>query len=501
MEPRQFGDYRLENILAEEPGRTTWLARQLSVRRAVVLVELTDLSRREEFLADVRAKAAVDHPLIASVYEAVSEPDRCLVVLESIPAQSLDLRRDARAKLPPVEIAHVLKRTAEAMRQIEGSATLPLTLGAIRYDNHGLVRIENLAVAGDPDPARQREDVVTLGRELVDLVAEGRPGANRVLTVLAWMRGQGLDQPIDWKRVEAYGEQIENQLAESVRAIPGPGTVPLGKRKLAPVVRVLAGVALAVAVGAGIAFWPSPPRESAADPADSLPAKIEIPGWAYPSPDGGVVHVSAFRIATHETTVGEYREFLQSLDELPAGERGKFDAPDQPETKRGHRPDGWRAMLAAERAGGKWRGRPISMRHPVVEVDWWDAVAYCNWKSSLEADRTVRLPTQEEWFAALGHQFERPESLEPSGWSPVTEIGPGDRTPGGLRGMAGSVAEWILAPAVNPANPLGKKQHVIIGGSHLEAGEGALTRRWTDDRGQRRDDLGFRVVDVVQSKS
>ena len=45
--------------------------------------------------------------------------------------------------------------------------------------------------------------------------------------------------------------------------------------------------------------------------------------------------------------------------------------------------------------------------------------------------------------------------------------------------MAGSVSEWTRLPAANPANPLGSKNWVIIGGSYLKPGSNALSREWT----------------------
>jgi hypothetical protein len=60
--------------------------------------------------------------------------------------------------------------------------------------------------------------------------------------------------------------------------------------------------------------------------------------------------------------------------------------------------------------------------------------------------------------------------------------------------MAGSVSEWTAGLGTNPANPLGDRRWVIIGGSYLKPGSNALTREWTLDRSLRRSDLGFRVV-------
>src|SRR5436305_4967614 len=55
---------------------------------------------------------------------------------------------------------------------------------------------------------------------------------------------------------------------------------------------------------------------------------------------------------------------------------------------------------------------------PVTSVNWFDAVAYCEWLSR-EWDAAVRLPTEAEWvFAARGGL---PEKLYPWGNAPVTD--------------------------------------------------------------------------------
>ncbi len=143
-------------------------------------------------------------------------------------------------------------------------------------------------------------------------------------------------------------------------------------------------------------------------------------------------------------------------------------------------------MFAAAKSNGTWNNRPVTLDSPVVGVDWWDAAAYSEWKQ-------VRLATQEEWFAALRKDLAAPATLTPSAWLPVTAETT-DRTAQGLLGMAGSVCEWTRRPAASPANPLGERKWVIIGGSFLKPGSNALTREWTDDRSLRRPDLGFRVV-------
>jgi hypothetical protein len=481
-----IGDYRLDEVLAESPTSLTWLAEQQSIRRTVVIIELkpTALHSREGFLADVRAQAAVDHPLIGSVYEAVNLPDHCFAVLERLPGASLADRLHAREAMKPIQVAHVLRRVAEASLTLEsdGTSTAAMHAADVFLDSHGVVRVANLARAGEREPGRSTADIVALGREFVPLVADGRPGASRMLTVLAWMRGEGLERSLTWTEVRSYAEQIEQQLAEAPAAAAPPTARAQPKKSPLPLVLGLA----AVTVIAGIAAF-ALKGKGGEKATVALPSPVAIPGGNHPLPEGGSTALPDFAIASHELTIGEYEDFLKALAALPTDRRTAYDHDSQPAEKTGHEPDGWTDMLAAIKSGGQWQGRFISRDCPIVNVDWWDAMAYCEWK-------TVHLPTEEQWWAAMRLQLPEPGSLRPSGWGPVQEIAPTDRTPAGILGMAGSVAEWTQSQSLNPANPLGEKNWVLMGGSYLKPSSGATAREWTADRALRRPDLGFRVV-------
>jgi hypothetical protein len=325
-----------------------------------------------------------------------------------------------------------------------------------------------------------------MGAVLPSLVADGHPGTSRVLTVLAWMRGEGIDRHLSWEQVRSYGEQIEGQLVELPPPTDALHTARVRVRR-SPMSKILGLMAVVALVVGGVMFFkrdrPAPPPVVEI----GLPPPVLVEAGDHPSPDGGTGRLPTFLLSACEVTIGEYGTFLQVLENLEPGKREIFDLDDQPATKSGHEPDDWAEMLEAAQKGGTWNGRSMSLNCPVVGVDWWDAAAYCDWKGG-------RLPTQEEWFAALRSKVEKPEFLQPAAWGPVTAIGLNDRTPNGLRGMAGSVAEWTRRPAVNPANPLGPRRYVIIGGSFLKPSGGSLAREWTDDRLMRRPDLGFRIV-------
>ncbi|WP_193212948.1 SUMF1/EgtB/PvdO family nonheme iron enzyme [Luteolibacter marinus] len=480
-----LGDYRLEEFIAESPTTLTWLATQASIGRPVYLVELKPgaLVEREPFLADIRAQAAVDHPLVGSVYEAVSAEDHCFAAFERLPGASLEDRMNSHEALKPVQLAHVLRRVAEAALTLEAAGTATAALGPeqIFLDSHGVVRLGNLARAGGRDPGQSTADIRLLGKALPPLVADGRPGASRLNTVLAWMRGEGLERTLTWAEVRSYAEQIEQQLAETPSAAAPPTARAQSRKSPLPLV---AGALAVLGAAAGLMFMSGGKVKDAAAP---LPAAVAVPAGEYPVPDRGPASVAAFELSGHEVTIGQYDEFLKFLGGLPEESRNAYDDGSQPDNKTGHDPDGWSEMLAAAKSGGQWQGRAMSLDCPVVNVDWWDAAAYCEWKN-------VRLPSEEEWFAGLSLRLADPAALRASGWGRVQDAPPTDRTPAGLLGLAGSVAEWTSSRSINPANPLGTKKWVIAGASYLKPAGGALAREWTDDLGQRRADLGFRVA-------
>jgi len=487
-EERRLGDYLLLERLAEGPLITTWLAEQVSVGRRVLVDELDPqrASRSAAFLADIRAKAAADHPLVGTVYEAVIERDLCFYAHELLPGATFEDRRLANEAFLPAKLAYLLRRISEANLYLESHqlATSQLTIDAIHLDDHNVVRLKNLVIAGKREPEHSVRDIKRLGETLPALVATGEPGTTRILSVLGWMRGEGVVDPIGWQDVRTFCEQIEEQLAGPLSNISAPVS-PMEKVKRRPILLIAVATAIGLAAIAVIAIKVRPPAPPPAKA--SLPEPVEIPEGSYPTPDGLQETLRSFRISAHEVTIGEYAQFMDALAVLTQKQMEKtYDASGQPDSKQGHEPDGWAELYGAAKANGVWQGKAVSLDSPVVGVDWWDATAYADWKKA-------RLPTQEEWFAALRKSVEKPSALPPGNWQPVTDKTL-DHTPNGMIGMAGSVSEWTRRPAPNPANPLGESLRVIIGGSYLKPANGALSREWTPDRSLRRPDLGFRVV-------
>jgi formylglycine-generating enzyme required for sulfatase activity len=486
---QMLGDYRLEQLVSENPVSRIWRAEQISISRPVLLEELRPecIDREEAFLADARAKASVDHPLIASVYEAVAGEDRCFFAYERLPGTTLEDHLEAGASMPPGRLAKLLRRVSEAQLHHEsaGRATTPLTLADIHLDEHAVVRLGNTAIAGTREPSQSSQDIASLSKALRPLVADGQPGASRMLTLLAWMRGEGLETALDWCQTGEICDQIEQQLASPSPAATTRAMTRARRSSGTRLALAIGGAVVLLAIGViAIRMRPQGPKPV---PRAPLPDAILIPAGSHPTPDGTTTNLKSFRISPHEVTIGQYAAFLEALEMLTKNKLERtFDHREQPAGKTSHLPDDWAALMTAAKAKGVWNQRQVTLETPVVGIDWWDAAAYAEWKKG-------RLPTQEEWFAALRHKVVNPAAIPASEWTTVAhEIS--DRTPVGLLGMAGSVCEWTGQLAANPANPLGARQWVIVGGSYLKPGSNALSREWTFDRSQRRADLGFRLV-------
>lgn len=193
------------------------------------------------------------------------------------------------------------------------------------------------------------------------------------------------------------------------------------------------------------------------------------------------VTVSSFAISKTEVTVTQYRAYC-----LAKG----IEMPEAPEW-------GW------------------IDDHPIVNVDWYDAVAYTEWLSKKTGEN-YRLPTEAEWeYAARGgkhhddFRYSGGDILETVGWyegnsdnmtHPVAQKLPNSL---GIYDMTGNVWEWChdlfvaysSKPRVNPRGPASGSYPILRGGGYLTfSSEIHISYRGTGSPYDRGSFLGFRVV-------
>ncbi len=186
------------------------------------------------------------------------------------------------------------------------------------------------------------------------------------------------------------------------------------------------------------------------------------------------VKLDDFFIDYHEVTNEEYQQFVEAKKHPAPShwKQGKFEA-----------------------GTAKW---------PVVNVSWFDAKAYADWKGK-------RLPTEAEWeYAARGTVSSvypwgddwSPDkaNLKESGKSKPEAVGsyPQDESWCKARDVAGNVAEWVFDtqhPYPGSAVSNDPRANIYRGGSFDTSKEVlVITRRWFEPPGRRFPHVGFRCA-------
>jgi serine/threonine-protein kinase len=243
------------------------------------------------------------------------------------------------------------------------------------------------------------------------------------------------------------------------------------------------------------------------------------------------VYLDAFWIDQTEVTAGMFRAFVEATGYVTTAEREGYGHPYKP----GPREEEWPDVAGADWQHPRGPGSKAQDDHPVVQVSWDDAAAYCAWAGG-------GLPTEAQWEKACrgtdarvypwGNDFDERRGNFCDAQCPVTRwtsvrtfddgyaftspVGsyPEGASPYGALDMAGNVWEWTAdrydsryyasSPAENPQGPQTGDQRVQHGGAWIDAGRAgwlACTARHATPPGNRADDLGFRCAFPAEEES
>ena len=233
------------------------------------------------------------------------------------------------------------------------------------------------------------------------------------------------------------------------------------------------------------------------------------------------VHVDTFRISPAPVTVHEFAAFVAATGHLTSAERAPtdfdvpagsavFTPPDHPVDLSD--PSAWWSWVA----GAQWRhptgpGSIAYDDHPVVQVSYGDALAYCAWAAQS-------LPTERQWeLAAQGATPEQANTWEGAfpwegkGLATTSPVGSYPPNPLGLLDVVGNVWEWTsdfwthdhasrcCGPVTDPLAPE-VVLHVAKGGSFLCSEQYCARYRPAARMAMAVDSaschLGFRTVDL-----
>jgi formylglycine-generating enzyme required for sulfatase activity len=249
----------------------------------------------------------------------------------------------------------------------------------------------------------------------------------------------------------------------------------------------------------------------------SLPECVGIPGGEFlmgcqqGREDEKPVHrvwVDGFAMGIFAVTNQDYLQFIQEITSVAPRRRSQ--------SVEGHPGSEDTAVATPPSYADKRFDHP---RQPVVGVNWFEAMAYCNWLS-VKSGQSFRLPTEAEWERAVrggeeGKLYawgdEDPGTLEVyrTGWRDERPqiVGQLEPNPYGLHNIGDNVHEWCLdwydpdfyknSPYRNPVNLTPSSRRASRGGSwrhHIKVSRCAA--RSSLDPSFRYTDYGFRVVRV-----
>ena len=202
--------------------------------------------------------------------------------------------------------------------------------------------------------------------------------------------------------------------------------------------------------------------------------KFHIKGVPGEGPQHTVTLTKPIGLSTHEVTRGQFRQFVEATGYKTDAEKNGTGTG----SKGGRAPEfRWNTPLGFD--------TEQTDDHPVVNVSWNDAVAFCEWLSEKEGV-TYRLPTEAEWeFACRAgnsgrFSFGNDETRlgdyawygQQGGTKPVGEKA---SNPLGLFDLHGNVWEWcgdVFGPysPTLAVDPVGRNGHhcVLRGGAYYD---------------------------------
>jgi formylglycine-generating enzyme required for sulfatase activity len=254
---------------------------------------------------------------------------------------------------------------------------------------------------------------------------------------------------------------------------------------------------------------------------------LKADGFADEHPQHRVRITRPFYLGTYHVTRGQFRRFVADTGYSTDAETGDRKGAS------GSNPDKNQFEFSEEYS---WRNTGFEQtdEHPVVNVNWNDAIAFCKWLSRKEG-KTYRLPTEAEWeyacragtttwynngddlemLAKVGNVADATFTLKfpaakytieaSDGYVFTAPVGSFTPNAFGLYDMHGNAWQWCAdwygkeyyaaSPAADPTGPDSGHDHVVRGGSW---GCGPyITRsagRYGFAPGFRGDGVGFRVA-------
>ncbi len=459
---QQVGDYRITNYLARGMTSEIYLVTRLDKPNSRLTVKVI---RRDKVDHDLFRSALqkvferlrfLDHPYVLKYHDLIFTEDAGFLFLEYVNGHSLAELVRPKGIRPVIHALGLFKQTLEAVAYAHSRGVVHGGFAA----NKAIYAIEKKLKLGDfglrqtlwqlgaayskkspylaPElrdsgvvPTEQ-SDVYSLGVFLVHLLTGQAPEVADVGSMASHLRALRPDLP----------KRILNLVAEATHPNPAERC-----QSVTSLLRLTSDEAVGVKGGEMAASRTLPVLKTGAQGVATIPSSLSIEPEMVSIPAGPFlmgsnrklnerpvqqIELTAFEISRYLITNRLYRVFCERT--------GRPHPPD---------PEGWTHYFT------------YCPDHPVINVSWYDAHAYCEWLAKATG-KACRLPTEAEWEkAARGGLQEKdypwgdeePEGRAHFGWrayawelnrsgAQTLKVGCYPPNGYGLYDMAGNVWEW-----------------------------------------------------------
>ena len=524
--------YQILERIGEGASGIVYLARQTALDRKAAIKILSvahgkDLEDRlERFRREAHLMARIAHPNVLAVYDAGLVGQRPYLITEYVDGGNLRSLMTPGEPMPLQLVARILEPVANALASLHRQ-------GIIHRD----LKPENILLYGPDSPKVSDFGIAVLRTEIGALTRHGETFGTFGYIAPEQHYGLPIDERVDQYSLAALAYElltggelplgviqkpsehnprlsagIDKVLIRALRDDPSQRFAsieefsevlmtelrnqPTGSTRQRRTNVLVMSVALLAVVLTGAGLWwtgilPSAPtadRQQAPTsapepktrnsvgmtlvliPAGELAIEPADHGQDAPGdePPARRLHVERpFYLSTCEVTVGQFREFVEETGYQTEAEQsgGGFTFDEKSKKMR-------QAPEITWRNPGHWKEQRDD--HPVVQVSWNDAKAFCTWLSHRES-LEYRLPTEAEWEYACragartaSPMADKADALNDYAWYAANAnfvIHPvGSKLPNdfGLFNMLGNVKEWCSdahvpagqADAEQPLRPL-----------------------------------------------
>jgi len=467
--PQPLGKYQIESLLGKGAFAEVYKALDTSLKRTVALKVLKPALLADEeafarFVQEAQVLASLVHPHIAWVWDLGEAQGRYFIAMRYVDGQSLDKVIAARGALPWEEALKITEQIAEALqfahqKELVHRDVKPQNIlvseseGAVLTD-FGLVKAlrssgmsSTASMIGTPayiapeiwngEAASPASDQYALACVLAEMLA------GKVLfdgTTPAIMKKHLLEPPpLPEKAPKGAPASLLDCLRKALNKKPEERYQSLTLFVVA-LKEPLPGRAKAVPVEVKPPAY-SPPKTS--------PEEDKLVIALAPGVEMTFLRVPAgeFQMGSNDGDEDERPQHTLFLEEYWIGKTPVTNVQYQAFVRAAgyHPPEHWKKGYIPDGKGD----------HPVIYVDWQDAVAFCEWLSQVSGEK-ICLPSEAEWEKAArgtdgrkfpwGNQKPNKNLCNYNHWfsetSSVGKYSPQGDSPFGCVDMAGNVWEW-----------------------------------------------------------